>query len=501
MTKGTRPAEVQKQDTSTASDISSGRGSLRRYGKLLVGCVFLAGAITALVAYWSPLEDVEELPPEEVDAGVISNPVSSHPTIELPTEVVEISAEELRAELQRLGADLLSRFSEVPEALHAAALLHADLQQVTEAERIWRDCIRLSPKHVGPYVGLATAAMKLGKDEEALATLQQAISAGCVSPELDHQLAAALTKLGRLSEAAEVLQSGLVRFPDEAQNWLQLGQIQIQLGQFAEAETSLQQAIVHGTTDGSVLFSLANACARQGKQEEAARHRQMFQERKSELTAAGDTPFQLRYDAELRQIALASFCRAGTVYDRQGDLVEAERLLLRALALGPDDLVVCGELTAFYRRLGRIADARLVQRRMVAIQPQNIVHLVNLASLASQLGDLSAAESALKEVIGKRPDLSIGYSGLAQLYLQMDDLTQARWFAEAALRMEPVSPDETTQTYMVLATICGRLGDRAAAETALAEARRRAAVQTGASEAEGSSENEGRAGESQRSRP
>lgn len=475
MSMGTKPEAVYQEGTGTKSPLRAGRAILYRYGKLAVAGLFLAVAITAIVTYLTPLEDPW---PQPMNPWSVPDGTATGPTIELPKKAVDFSAEDLRAELQQVGADLLARFSDVPEALHAAALLNADLQQVKEAERIWRDCIRLSPQHVGPYVGLATSSMKVGKDEEALATLEQALAAGCISPELDHQLAAVLTKLGRLSEAADVLKLGLLRFSDEAQNWLQLGQIQIQLGQFADAEISLRKAIAYGTSDGSVLFSLANACARQGKHDEAARYRELFQEQKAQMTAAGDTPFQLRYDAELRQIALASFCRAGTVYDRQGDPVEAERLMLRALALDPDDLVVCGELTAFYRRLGRIADAWLVQRQMVAIQPQNVVHLVNLASLSSQLGDVAGAEAALKDVIGKRPDLSIGYFGLAQLYLQTGNLEQARWFAEAALRMEPTSPEETVQAYLVLATACGRLGDHDAAESAMGEVQKRATAQT-----------------------
>jgi tetratricopeptide (TPR) repeat protein len=433
----------------------------------------LAVAIAAVVAFVTPLE---EPAPQPIDASSVPQRTAAHPTIELPSKAVDIPTEALRTELLELGADLLARFPKVPEALHVVAWMYADLQRVTDAERIWQDCIRLAPKQVGPYVGLAAAAMKLGKDGEAVATLQQAISAGCASAELDHQLAAALTKLGRLPEAVQVLQRGLVAYRQASENWLQLGQIQIQLGQFAEAEASLQQAILHGTSDGSVFFSLATACARQGKQEQAAKYRQLFSARKSEQAAAGDAPFQLRYDAEFRRIALAAICRAGTVYDRQGHPAEAERWLLQALALAPDNLVVCGELTAFYRRLGRAADARIVQQRMVDIQPENTVHYVNLASLASQLGDYAAAEAALKEVVGKRPDLSIGYSGLAQLYLQAGKLEQARWFAEAALRMEPAAPEETVQTYRVLAAVCGRLGDQAAAETALAEAQKRASA-------------------------
>ena len=67
-----------------------------------------------------------------------------------------------------------------------------------------------------------------------------------------------------------------------------------------------------------------------------------------------------------------------------------------------------------------------------------------------------------------RPDLSIGYSGLAQLYLQAGKLEQARWFAEAALRMGATAPGESLQMYRVLAAACRQLGHARAAETAAA---------------------------------
>lgn len=474
-TKGTKPKTGHQHAAAAAEQGKPGRSRLWHYGKLAAGCVALAAVIAAVVAFMTPLEDPPSSGPSAADViggAAVPGVVATEATIELPAQAVDIPAEALRSELFALAEDLLARFPQVPEALHVVAWMYADLQRVTEAVPIWQECLRLAPQHVGPYVGLASAAMKLGKDEEAMATLEQAVAAGCASPELDHELAAALTKLGRLEEAADVLEKGVAADASSAENWLQLGQIQVQLGRFAEAEASLQQAIARGTTDGSVYFSLATACARQGKQEEAGKYRQVFQERKNEQAAAGDTPFQLRYDAELRKIALASMCRAGTVYDRQGDPVAAERWLLRALALAPANLVVCGELTAFYRRLGRLADARIVQRRMVESQPANSVHYVNLASLALQLGDFAAAEEALKTVVGKRPDLSIGYSGLAKLYLQTGQLDQARWFAEAALRMRPAAADEMVQTYLVLAAACQRLGDQAAAESALAEAQK-----------------------------
>ena len=300
MTEGHKPGDVHQIDANRPGAERVRAEVLRRYGKLAVACVALAAVIAVIVAWLTPLDESAR---EGNDATELPKPPSARPTVVLPSQAADVPAEELRTELFQLGEKLLAQFPKVPEALHVVAGLYADLQRVTEAERIWQDCIRLSPENVGPYVGLATAAMEQGKDEEAVATLQRGLAAGCTSPELDHQLAAALTKLGRLDEAAKVLQRGLEAFSTCSENWLQLGQIQIQLSRFAEAEASLRKAIDSGTGDDSVYFSLATACARQDKQDEAAKYREIFSQRKAEQVSAGDTPFQVRYDFQLRKIA------------------------------------------------------------------------------------------------------------------------------------------------------------------------------------------------------
>ena len=258
MTEGHKPGDVHQIDANRPGAEPVRAEVLRRYGKLAVACVALAAVIAVIVAWLTPLDESAR---EGNDATELPKPPSARPTVVLPSQAADVPAEELRTELFQLGEKLLAQFPKVPEALHVVAGLYADLQRVTEAERIWQDCIRLSPENVGPYVGLATAAMEQGKDEEAVATLQRGLAAGCTSPELDHQLAAALTKLGRLDEAAKVLQRGLEAFSTCPENWLQLGQIQIQLSRFAEAEASLRKAIDSGTGDDSVYFSLATACA------------------------------------------------------------------------------------------------------------------------------------------------------------------------------------------------------------------------------------------------
>ena len=427
----------------------------------------MALVIAAVVAFLRPVREPATEPREFPSPPQTS---ATEPTIQLPVPAMGDTADDLRKELLQLSAELRERFPRVPEALHVVAQLHANFHMVAEAEQLWQQCIELAPAQPGPYVGLATAAMELGKDEDAAETLRRARAAGCSSEELYIQLAAALTKLGELEDAASVLREGVAAFPRSAESWFQLGQTRIQLGQFADAEAALLKARAQGYASEKVLLSLATACARQGKAEAAAKYREEFNQRKAASVSAERPPFQVRYDADMRRVALTTMCQAGAIYDRQGDTVAAERLFLRGFALDPRHTTVCHELISLYRRQGRIADARLVQRRLVEAEPLNVVHYVNLASLSSQLGDHRVAEAALKQVVTLRPELPVGYAGLAQLYLRTGQSDKARWFAEAALRLEPTTREEAFQTYMALAMACRQMGDAAAAEAALRQA-------------------------------
>lgn len=425
--------------------------------------IFLLGVLA--IVYF---RGAEKPTPVEVVRAIMT---ASQPTVDIPSENTTATAEQLRPELLQLGTELMSRFPKVPEALHVVALLHSELQNTAEAERIWRECIPLAPHQPGPYVGLARVVMDLGRDDEAVEILKNAQAAGCSTTDLYNELANAFTKTGMLEEADQAVQQGLQAFPKSVDLWVQSGQIQNQLGKFPEAEKSLRRAIELGATSETVYFALANACARQGKQEEAARFRQEFADRKQTRVADSDEGFQKRYDVEMRRIAASSIYRAATVYDDQGDSQQSEKLLRRAIQLAPKNASIYSDLARLYRQTGRFADALVIQKRVVELDPQEIMHHLNLASLSQQLGDNVAAEKDLQRVVQIQPDLSIGYASLARFYLQRGDSRRARTFAEEALQRRTGGPDDVVATYLVLATACQQMGDATAMENVLKKAR------------------------------
>lgn len=438
-----------------------------RYSLLAIGCLAVAGVVALVISLRTPLP---ELPPAGLPLAA-PPAISQEPTITLPTQPAAASAEQLRAELEALGDDLLQQFPQVPQALHVAAQLKADLQQTTEAIDIWRRCIKIAPRQPGPYAGLATALMALGQDDEAASLLRQALADGCSAPDLHRQLAAALTKLGELDEAEAALHKGMQAFPPTAEDWRQLGQLQLESGQFEQAEASLKQALSQGHAADNVLFSLASACARQGKDAEAAEYRERFAlQRKAQSSVSVE--FQDRYDDQMRRIAVAALAKGAAVYDHHGQAERAEECLLRACSLAPDDAAACGDLGSLFRKQGRMADALAAHERLVQLEPQVAAHYVNVASLALLLGNEEQAEATLKTLIGVRPDLAVGYSSLARLYLQTGDTQQARWFAEAALKQPDSSPEESVTAHLLLAAACEQAGDARAAQAAIEAARR-----------------------------
>jgi len=371
-----------------------------------------------------------------------------------------------------VAGELLARFPDLPEALHVSALLNARLRQSEQAVKLWKRCIELEPGSVQHRLNLAAIAIERGNNELAVETLMPVASDQKASPDITHHLALALTSLGRAEEAVQHLERTLKRYPQSAAHWLVLGQAQLKLGQASEAESSLRKALELGGQSPELLFALGNACARTGKAEDAAQFRQRFAELKAGQPLAAQERFQVLSSGEARQTALTVIIEAAAVHALQQDTQEAERLLLRAIALDPGNVVACQALAKLYGDEHLLAEQRAVCERLIQIEPLNVDHYRTLAELASQLNDPAAAEAALKMAISVQPDLAPAYFTLAQFYLLEGKASKARWYAQEAVRRH-----ETAQGYLLLASTCRSLGDEATAEAAMARAKELQALQ------------------------
>lgn len=446
---------------------------------LRAGASLLLIGAAAGVMVWLAISSLDSDPqPASATAAATANavetpaanslvaPMRPQSAIALPTVAVPATAEQLKQEAIDTAGELRARYPNFAEALHVDAVLHAQLRQTAEAEKLWRRCIELAPNHTPYYVNLATIAIDRGNSELAVETLQPLVDGGNASPDVLHHYGVALNNLGRCAEAEQAVSQVLAAHPGSASHWIVMGQAQLKQGKAAEAEQSLRKALDLGAQTARVYFSLANACARQKKQELAAEYRQRFSELSADEPLQAQERFQILTEAESRRTAVTILTEAAIVHRMQRDTLETERLLLRAIALDPASSPSCHALAALYHEEGLLPEEREVRKRLVEIEPHRFESYLNLAKVSAQLGETERAEAALKLAIAIHPSEAVGYASLAEFYLEQSRAEKARWFAQEALRRAPQAAG-----YRLLADACRRMGDAASADAALAKAR------------------------------
>ena len=444
----------------------------RRYLKLLCVVVGLSvPAIVVVVLLTLPVDSIENAAsrPEGSKAVDIVDSNHNHSKLVLPLQAEEMDVEKAEKELIDLAEKLLKSYPRDANALLVAGMSYSTVQQSTRAEQLLRRCVDLSPKEPLAYVGLAENLMLGGRNEEAVEVLRNAIARERKSALVIRTLAEALANLGRLEEATRVLRDGVRDFPTESANWLRLGQMQILVRRFQEAEASIRQAVNLDEVGGQVLVALNTSLLRQGKHEEAIEVRKQLADLRSQMESQAEYAadrFQTKYAETLRHNVIQWLVVGAGVYLNHGERPSAETLLNRAIALDPQQVQGYMLLASVYQRDGRLRDVIVVLQRLIDVQPENVRHYTNLAKIAVRSGNEGLAESVLRQAVQLDTEGGVAHFRLAVLYASQGRNTEARDSARiAAERMRNVDG------YFLLISTCEAVGDHAAANRALQEAR------------------------------
>ena len=131
-------------------------------------------------------------------------------------------------------------------AVHrATALNFAELGMTQEAERHFRDAIRLHRAAVGatqtdPRLDYGAFLIRQGRTQDALEMLRQSVTASPGSPRAHAELGRALLELDRPAEALPQLKSAVALDPTVWAVRLLLGKAYLRLGRTAEGERELK---------------------------------------------------------------------------------------------------------------------------------------------------------------------------------------------------------------------------------------------------------------------
>jgi len=213
---------------------------------------------------------------------------------------------------------------------------------------------------------LADALFDLGRDREAVAAYERALSGGREAGYYRYRLGLLHERLKDYRRAAEAF-ARLVRLnPEAAKEILGRGESLLQQGSPKGALLYFEALAEAGAGGPALSLRLADACLRLGRLRAA----------REALEPALDPAPQA---AEIRSAAVEALKALGTAVGASGDLAAASEALARAVSLAPSDFEALANLGLTEVRRGRDESGLEAIERALAARPDE-VRLLNLAA-------------------------------------------------------------------------------------------------------------------------
>ena len=349
------------------------------------------------------------------------------------------------------------------------AIAHHRQGQLQEAERLYRDVLRIQPDHPdanhnlgvlavqvkqpaaglphfkialesvpnrGQYwlsyidaliqAGQADAAKQVlaqgrqrglqGEAVEALAGRIEGLSGSEPSPQEINRLVALFAE-GKYAEAAMLAQALTELFPLHGVGWKALGAVLKQMGRSEDALLPMQKAVVLLPEDAEAHNNLGGTFRDMGRLEEAEA--------------------SYRRALEIKPVYAEAYYNLGTVLGDLGQLDRAVASFHRALEIKPDYAEVYSNLGITLQDMGRLDEAEASYRQALAIKPSLAEAHGSLGVTLQELGRLSEAETSLRQALVIKPDLAEAHYNLGLSCQIQGHFSEAEASLRRALEIKP----------------------------------------------------------------
>jgi protein O-GlcNAc transferase len=255
---------------------------------------------------------------------------------------------------------------------------------IEDAKSLYREVLRIDPRHVAAYGNLAIIAAQQGDLASAEKLLREEIRLKPDYAAAHNHLGLVLQQQGRPDEAVAAHRQALKHDPDYAEALLALGDVLKQQQDIEGARKSYLAAIAKKPDYAEAHNNLGVLLQMQGTYDDAA-----SAYRKAAAARGG--------------YAEAEF-NLGTVLQQAGRLDEAVSAYQRAIAIAPKVAVAYNNMGTALKDLGRPGDAVAALERAVSLQPDYAEAFYNLASAQREQGDLEKALTCYGRAIALKPD-------------------------------------------------------------------------------------------------
>lgn len=344
-----------------------------------------------------------------------------------------------------------------------------------EAIDALRASIRMQPDDLKAYYSLGIALYSgLGRAEEAAAVLEEVVARDSSWAQVYALLGAVYMDLNRQDRAIQFLERAVALDP-AWENYNRLGLAQLRRENLTAAISAFERAVRQAPWQPHPHLNLARIYERQGREQAAARQRQLFAQlrpvqdkvqRHLENLAAFPGDVESRHLlgeayvaqgrieeglAVFRQVIAIDSSYAPSHYGLgaalyyKNELEAAIASYERACKLQPDRVGPFADLGQAYHQLRDYDRAIAAYRRALVLQPDLQAVRTKLGMAYAHQGDLQQAVQAFKAVLSADSTLVEARDALAQVYAAQGQYAGAIRAWEAVLRLDPRYPRAASQ--------------------------------------------------------
>ena len=344
-----------------------------------------------------------------------------------------------------------------------------------EAIEALRASIRMQPDDLKTYYSLGVALYSgLGRAEEATVVLEEVVARDSSWSPVYSLLGAVYMDLDSKDRAVQLLERAVVLEP-KWENYNRLGLAQLRNGNLTAAISAFEHAVRQAPWQPHPHLNLARIYERQGREQAAARQRQIFAQLRpihDKVQRHLDNLSSFPGDIESRHLlgeayvaqgrieeALAAFRQViaidssyalahygvGAALHYKNDLRAAIASYERACKLQPNLVGAFADLGQAYHQLRDYERAIAAYRRVLALQPEMLAVRTKLGMAYAHRGDLEQAMEAFRAVLNVDSTLVEARDALAQVYAVQGQYAAAIREWEAVLRLDPRYPRAASQ--------------------------------------------------------
>jgi tetratricopeptide (TPR) repeat protein len=338
---------------------------------------------------------------------------------------------------------------DVEERLRALGYVAGTVSRATLADRLRGD-----PKDkIGLYNLLKRAAQDSvsGQIDAGIAKVREVLAADSEVIEAYTMLGNMNVKAHRLPDAIVAYQKALALDPEHEGAAWSLALAYLEAGKLEEARAGFERVRQLNPRDARPLYQLAGLSVRRG-----------------DFAGAAET---LEKGLPLASDRSAFLVKLGEARLELKQLDAAQKALLEASKLKPDQSMAHYDLGLLYEARGQWRDASTAYQAEIAISPKLYQPHFNLAKILTREGRTADAVTHFRAAVDKNPEFGAGYLYLAKALLDANDLTGAE---QAAMRGLDSKPDAgiVPLGHYVLADVYSRLGREAEAARHIAAGKR-----------------------------